>query len=228
MPIEETQEDSTQQSTLSVYERWSWKRCQHHIRSLKHRLGYEDKIWVLGFNVCDNGCIVDPFHQYKVFDPSNTSIPWSVPYHSMAIAEMLCLLTTYAHARDISLTGKLISARALDALHRFTVQDREVQQLLDYRELDFHALKTKSSFFSETLEYGDFAFILRPLPRIPVSIILWEGNHQVPSGCSVLFDTTITHYLPNLAIELAGLSIWRLRNILDATVKWGYTSHHTF
>lgn len=41
-------------------------------------------------------------------------------------------------------------------------------------------------------------------------------------GGTLLFDRSAAHYLPGLLTELSGLTVWRLRNILDPAVKWGY------
>lgn len=38
----------------------------------------------------------------------------------------------------------------------------------------------------------------------------------------MLFDRSVSRYLPGLEVEAAALTVWRLRNILDKDVKWGY------
>ena len=219
------QQDSAHQKTVSTYERWSWTRCRFRINSLKYRLGYDDRIWILGFNILDNGCIVDPFHRCQVFDPTDPSLPWPVSYHSKAIAEMYCLLYTYSMACEIPLTGNQISARSIDSLQRFTLHHTEIHDLLHYRKHDISELRQISPLIVERLRFGDFSLKLQPLPRIPATIILWDGDDEIAEGGTILFDTTISHYLPNLAVELAGLVVWRLRNILDDTVNWGYSTH---
>ena len=34
------------------------------------------------------------------------------------------------------------------------------------------------------------------LPRIPVQLILWQGDEELPPESTILFDATISDYLP--------------------------------
>lgn len=45
-------------------------------------------------------------------------------------------------------------------------------------------------------DYGDASFTLYVLPRIPVTFILWEGDEEFPPSLKMLFDPSITGYLP--------------------------------
>lgn len=211
------------ESVPSAYERWTWERCRERILSLKHRLGYGEKLWVLGYQLLDNGCFVDPFHGIEVFNPAQAPDPNSIPYQYSAIPEMYCLLSTYAEATEKPLSGSLLSPNTLDTLRRFQLTDNEIVTLFRYIEKDFNTFKIVSNpFFGEKLGHGDLSFKVWPLPRVPVTLVLWCGDEELGPGGTVMFDRSVTHYLPNLVVELAGLVVWRLRNILDLSVKWGY------
>jgi hypothetical protein len=45
-------------------------------------------------------------------------------------------------------------------------------------------------------DYGDASFTLFALPRIPITFILWEGDAEFPPSLKMLFDPSITGYLP--------------------------------
>ncbi len=45
-------------------------------------------------------------------------------------------------------------------------------------------------------EYGSASFTVRALPRVPMTFILWEGDQDFPSSMKVLFDRSISDYLP--------------------------------
>ena len=49
---------------------------------------------------------------------------------------------------------------------------------------------------AETQTYGDAAIRLFPLPRIPVTIILWRGDEEFPARADILFDSTCEIHLP--------------------------------
>ncbi len=207
----------------SAYERWTWDHCSTVILSLKGRRGYTDRLWVLGFELLDNGSFIDPFHGIEVFNPSNAGNPLSIPYNYSAIPEMYCLLFTYATASETNLTGDHISPNSGDLILRFELEEIEIIDLLQYAAKDFNLLKAVSSpFFDSILSLGDLSFKVWPFPHIPVTFVLWQGDKDVPPGATILFDRSINLQLPGLEVELAGLTVWRLRNILDRAVKWGY------
>ena len=45
-------------------------------------------------------------------------------------------------------------------------------------------------------EYGNASFTLFPLPRVPITFILWEGDQEFPPSVKVLFNPSIHTYLP--------------------------------
>lgn len=45
-------------------------------------------------------------------------------------------------------------------------------------------------------DYGDASFTILPLPRVPITFILWEADEEFPPSVRVLFDTSISSYLP--------------------------------
>lgn len=45
-------------------------------------------------------------------------------------------------------------------------------------------------------EYGDASFTLFPVPKIPITFVLWEGDEEFPPAAKTLFDPSVTGYLP--------------------------------
>jgi hypothetical protein len=177
----------------------------------------------LGFELLDDGRLVDPFHGVEVFDPNCVDKPTAIPSHYNAVPEMYCILSTYAAAEETPISGEWISLASLDPLWRSELTEKDCTELLTYTRRDFSALeKIDVSFFGVKSKQGDFAFEVYPLPRVPVKLVLWQGDEEVANSGALLFDKTVTHYIPGLERELTWLIIWRLRNILDPEVKWGY------
>jgi hypothetical protein len=207
----------------SAYERWTWEQCGQRILTLKNRLGYSERLWVLGFELMDDGRLMDPFHKVEVFDPISAGPVTMIPSTYSAVPEMYCILSTYAGAGDISLANEQHSLAALDPVQRPEPSPEECAALLHYSGQDFSALQmVEVPFFGSRAEHGDFAFEVWPLPRVPITVTLWQGDEEVPDGGALLFDRTATHYLRDLVGELAGLTVWRLQNILNPQAKWGY------
>jgi hypothetical protein len=208
---------------LSAYERWTWARCRDVVLALKNRLGYGERLWVLGFELLDDGRFVDPFHGVELFDPTAAGPASTIPSRYSAVPEMYCLLFTYAAAEVVPLSGQALSLMGLDRVRRPRLEAEDCDALLRYAGRDFSALQAVfPPFFGTRLARGDLAFEVRPLPRVPLTIVLWRGDEEVADGGTLLFDSSATAFLPDLLQELAWLTVWRLRNILDPKVKWGY------
>lgn len=210
--------------TLSAYEHWTWERCREEILSLKRRLGYNERRWILGFELLDDGCLVDRLHEVEVFNPAQAVSATAIPWQCSAVPEMYCILFTYAAAAEIPPAGELRSLAALDSVRPSGLSAEECGILLSYVGRDLRALRAAVGvpFLGEAVKGGDWAFEVRPLPRVPVTIVLWQGDEEAGDGGTLLFDVSARANLPHLLEELAGLTIWRLKNILDPEVKWGY------
>lgn len=207
----------------SAYERWTWGRCGDRILSLKHRLGYGERLWVLGLELFDDGRLRDPFHDVEVFDPAAAGPARRIPSRYSAVPEMYCLLHAYAGATDVALTGQLLSFADLDPLARPELRADECAELLRYAGKNLAQLREKSvPFFGQSRDQGDLAFDVWPLPRLLITVTLWRGDDEMADGGTLLFDSSARHYLPGLLLELGWLTVWRLRNILDPAVRWGY------
>ncbi len=63
----------------------------------------------------------------------------------------------------------------------------------------------------QAISAGDAGFEFRLLPRIPVQLILWEGDAEFPPEANILFDETIGDILsPEDVAWLAGMLVYRL------------------
>jgi hypothetical protein len=61
---------------------------------------------------------------------------------------------------------------------------------------------------------GDAAVKFMPLPKVPVSIILWGGDDEFEPSAQILFDRSIQHYLPTEDIAwLSGMIVYRLMRL---------------
>jgi len=63
------------------------------------------------------------------------------------------------------------------------------------------------SLGGKVFKFGDASILLKPLPRIPMLFVLWEGDEEFPPRLNVLFDPTATEHmrldaLYGLAVEV--------------------------
>ena len=60
-------------------------------------------------------------------------------------------------------------------------------------------------------DYGDVAVTIRVFPSVPVTFVLWQGDDEFSPSGSVLFDSTISQYLPTEDVAvLAGMLVGKL------------------
>ena len=57
----------------------------------------------------------------------------------------------------------------------------------------FQAAGEKLGARTET--YGHASHTLQIFPMVPVTYVLWQGDEEVPSSGTVLFDSSVAHYL---------------------------------
>ena len=57
-------------------------------------------------------------------------------------------------------------------------------------------LKKGKELGGERLGYGDASLRLHPLPRVPITIILWGKDKEFSARCSLLLDSTCQFHLP--------------------------------
>ena len=63
----------------------------------------------------------------------------------------------------------------------------------------------------EAVDNGDVGYVFRVLPKVPLQLILWEGDEEFSPEANILFDETAGSYLsPEDAAWLAGMLVYRL------------------
>ena len=61
------------------------------------------------------------------------------------------------------------------------------------------------------IDNGDVGYEFRVLPKVPLQLILWEGDDEFAPEANILFDDTAGSYLsPEDAAWLAGMLVYRL------------------
>jgi hypothetical protein len=56
---------------------------------------------------------------------------------------------------------------------------------------------------------GDATFIFYALPRLPLMVNYWCGDEDFPSYCKILFDSSVSHYLPTDVCAILGSMLTR-------------------
>ena len=64
-------------------------------------------------------------------------------------------------------------------------------------------------------EYGDISVTINAFSRVPITLILWQGDDELPPEGNILFDSTISDYLATEDIHvLCEIIVWKLVKLL--------------
>ena len=113
----------------------------------------------------------------------------------LAIVVLHYLLT----ATGEQLTGKLADFRQLVGGEAYlsVFSARAVNRLVRSFGNDAASLlKVGLALGGKELDRGDVALEMPVLPRVPVTLILWEGDDEFPPNANIVFDSSINGYLP--------------------------------
>lgn len=111
----------------------------------------------------------------------------------------LSILSYLATAKDVPLTGQLINPVNLRGGQLFfrgthvLPLDKLSEKYNDSTE-DF--INKGIELGGEAQKHGDASIMLFPLPRVPVILIIWQGDNEFPPEAKILFDSTCEIHLP--------------------------------
>ncbi len=135
--------------------------------------------------------------------PSKKEISTDSPKRDLFLSELkdlfrLSVLWYLVGAKDIPFTDRLIKPTDIKGGQRFSggtylLPLKEIEKKYGRDKEAF--LKRGKEFGAELIEYGDVAIRLFPLPRIPVSILLWLEDDEFPARADLLFDSSCEFHI---------------------------------
>ena len=144
------------------------------------------------------------YPEFKVFDAQNNELP---PFHHAMV------MYYFDSAKALPVTGKWISFADLPdgRVYNSAFQNNTGNLLVKTYGLNIEALrKACENLGGISLNgYGDVAYTIQALPRIPMLVNYWQGDEDFPSTCKLLFDESVSHYLPTEACAILGNMVAR-------------------
>lgn len=61
----------------------------------------------------------------------------------------------------------------------------------------------------EPMGMGDAAYMFRALPHLPLAVVWWAGDEELPTNATVLFDEVASRYLPTDGLAILGRMLCR-------------------
>ncbi len=137
------------------------------------------------------------------------------------IRDKLLILHYFNSVKGTTAANKLITFRELPegSVYYPTFLKRTIKPILDHFGKEPPLLIDASEKLSgRKADYGDIAITIDAFRHVPITIVLWRGDEEFAPRGNVLFDTTISDYLPTEdIIVLCETITWRLiRNLRGA------------
>jgi hypothetical protein len=126
--------------------------------------------------------------------------------------EELCILTYLINSQDLPVADKLRTAQELpEGQFFFRGPHKLPAEKLEevFGQCPERLYEVTDEFGAKRCEFGDASIELYVLPRIPLTIVIWQGDEEFGARASILFDETAAAQLPldalwaaaNLAIK---------------------------
>lgn len=132
----------------------------------------------------------------------------------LPLRERILLLHYLTLAKGTPPANKLITYRDLPGgiVYYPTFSKRTVEPLSRHFGKD-PALLSKASqrLGARKADLGDAAVVIDAFERVPITIVLWEGDDELPPQLNLLFDASITDYLESEDVTILCETLtWRL------------------
>ena len=130
------------------------------------------------------------------------------------IRDRVLILHYLLSAKGTPIANKLISFKELpggDSYSR-TFSKRAIEPLVEhFGERPHLLIDTAGKLGGHRVAYGDVAVTVNAFSRVPITIVLWQGDEEFPAQGDILFDAAISDYLSTYDVTVLCESIiWKL------------------
>lgn len=134
----------------------------------------------------------------KVIDPGGQE---AKPFVSVLLLHYL------EYSKDIELEDRLITFRDLSGgdVYYNAFQRRAILPITNAFGSNIEALRAAGErIHAKESVHGDISIRIDVFPRIPVTVILWKGDEEIPPSSNMLFDASIKEHLPTEDVAVIG------------------------
>lgn len=151
---------------------------------------------------------------YEVAYPGFTFTDRQSPDTEVPIQEQVLLLHYMQGCDTKAVTGNWIAYREIPgaAFYFAAFVKRAINPLKKVFSNNINGLfDSGAKIGAEKMNFGDAGLQLNVLPKVPLQLILWQGDDEFPAEANILFDEITGDILsPEDAAWLAGMVVYRL------------------
>lgn len=159
----------------------------------------ESKGRVLRLKIIDRECLIDL---------DSREIKYVTPRPAIVDSHIQVLVLHYLMgAGNAQLVNRFVTFREFEggALYYSAFKARAIDTLVtEFGEKPDILRHIGDAIKAEPLDKGDVAFKLNFFPKMPVGVLLWVGDEEVPTSANMLFDVNAGKVLPTEDISVVG------------------------
>ena len=137
---------------------------------------------------------------------------------AVPIRDKILILHYFLRAAGTPLSGNLITYKELqEGINYYpTFFKRAIEPIVsNFKDEPQKLTQTAAVLGGVKSSYGDTAVTINAFPFVPLTIVLWQGDKEFPPDGNIMFDSTITDYLPTEDITiLCEVIAWKLVRLL--------------
>jgi hypothetical protein len=134
----------------------------------------------------------------------------------VSLRDKILLMHYFVHSKGTPSAKNLITYRDLPGglVYYPTFMKRTIQPLIEhFGDLPPNLITAGELLGASSNEMGDASLLINAFPRVPIIIIMWKSDSELPPGLNLLFDANITDYLESEDVTIVCETItWRLIN----------------
>jgi len=157
--------------------------------------------------------------QYKVTLP-DVGISVVGSEEEVPVRDRILILHYLTQARGTPVSNRIITYKELPEGSNYlpTFVRRTIKPLLDhFAENPRQLIAAAEELGGFSADYGDAAVTINAFIRVPITLVLWRGDEELPPEGNIIFDASISDYLSTEDINVLCETIaWRLVKSLGA------------
>jgi len=145
---------------------------------------------------------------------SETAVTMLSSGEVVPIRDRILILHYLLEAKGTPLSGQAITFKELSEgpVYFRTFTTRTIKHLVaNFSENPQALLEAAGPLGGKKAEYGDAAVTIPAFSRVPITFVIWQGDAEFPAEGNVLYDSTVSDYLPaEDIIVLSETVVWKL------------------
>jgi len=157
---------------------------------------------------------VDYLNSRYIITLPDVSISIAGSSEAVPIRDRILILHYILTAKGTPLSNQQITFKELPEgiVYFRTFYQRTIKHIIaNFGQNPTRLIEAGEKLGGHKANYGDTSITINALPHIPVTFVLWRGDEEFGAEGNILFDNTITDYLPTEDIIVLSEAItWKL------------------